>query len=150
MFNERIAYSEFVPSLTCPLLLPVLLHPRCPDFVLVYSRRYKVLNECTNTKGICVWVCLRGSFWQVLTLAFRSRPSSEHLIGTSSVHPRPTATPLSVSANCGIGAGLLGVGGCRCSRGWVPTPATPLPPLPRLSAGLMRHPPAGRLRRVGT
>lgn len=130
MFNERIAYSEFVPSLTCPLLLPVLLHPRCPDFVLVYSRRYKVLNECTNTKGICVWVCLRGPFWQVLTLAsLRSRPSSEHLTGTSSVHPRPTATPISVSANCGIGSGLLGVGGCRCSRGWVPTLATPLPPL---------------------
>ena len=89
----------------------------------------KVLNGCIKTKGICVWVCLRGSFWQMLTLvSLRSHPSSEHLVGTSSVHPRPTATPLWVSVNCSTGSGLLRVGGCRCS----PAECQPQPHLCRL------------------
>lgn len=138
--NERITYSDFVPSLRCPLLLPALLHPRCPDLVLVYSRRYQVLNECTNTKGICVWVCPGGSFWQMLTLAsVCSCPSSEHLTGTSSVHPRPSphlrsrgaiSSLLIVALEQGcwewVGAGVRAAGCqpqaclCRLCRGSMP------------------------------
>ena len=49
--------------------------------------------------------------------------------------PPPASRELFVADNCSVGAGLLGVGGCRCSLRGAPTPARP-------HCRMTRNPPA--------
>lgn len=82
------------------------------------------MNE--QIPGESVWICLGGSCGQTLTLNFFA-PASAQSATQALPRPAPRLAELFVAGNCGIGARLSGVGGCRCSGGRVPASATPLP-----------------------